>query len=89
MSLIEGLSTCLSTVKCGNPVCCKTMIGPLPIKVLEARIPNLSDVNDIYWRYKFEKHVLEGLGYVCPARANTRIIKIPNLDNETGMIAWD
>lgn len=65
------------------------MIGPLLIKVLEAHIPNPSDVNDIYWKYTFEKHELEGRGYVCPSCGNTRVVKLPYLDSETGMVAGD
>ncbi|TMI32443.1 hypothetical protein E6H29_02275 [Candidatus Bathyarchaeota archaeon] len=76
-------------MKCENPVCTKTMIGPLPIKVLEAHIPNLSDVNDIYWKYTFEKHELEGRGYICPSCGNSRMVKLPPTDDETGMVAWD
>jgi len=40
------------------------MIGPLPVKVSEAHIPDLSVVNSKYWTYSFEIRVLEGVGYV-------------------------
>jgi len=65
------------------------MIGPLPVKVAEAHIPDLSVVNSRYWKYAFERHELEGRGYVCPSCGNTRVVKLPYLDSETGMVAWD
>ena len=64
------------------------MIGPLPVKVSEAHIPDLSVVNSKYWTYSIEIHVLEGLGYVCPSCGYSRIIK-SYIDKETGMVAWD
>ena len=64
------------------------MIGPLPVKVQEAHIPDLSVVNSKYWKYTFEKHELEGTGYVCPSCGHSLIIK-HYIDNETGMVAWD
>ncbi|HZY95018.1 MAG TPA: hypothetical protein VFE98_09235 [Candidatus Bathyarchaeia archaeon] len=65
------------------------MIAPLPVKVSEAHIPNLSDVNDIYWKYTFEKHELEGRAYICPKCGNCRIVKLPYIDDETGTVVWD
>ncbi len=64
------------------------MIGPLPVKVSEAHIPDVSVVNSRHWTYTFEKHELEGLGYVCPSYGYSRIIK-SYISNETGMVAWD
>ena len=62
------------------------MLGPLPVKVLEAHIPDLSVVNSKYWKYTFEKHELEGVGYVCRSCGYSRVIKC-YIDNETGMVA--
>ena len=45
------------------------MIGPLPVKVSKVHIPDLSAVNSKYWKYTFEKHELEGLGYFAQAVA--------------------
>ena len=65
------------------------MLGRLPVKVLGARIPNLSLVNDRFWRYDFEKSELEGLGYLCLRGGYSRFVKLPQVDDETGMVAWD
>lgn len=65
------------------------MFGPWPVKVLKACIPNLSVVNDRFWRYDFEKKELEGLGYVCLRCGYSRFVKLPQVDDETGMVAWD
>ena len=70
-------------------IMCQTMIGPLPVKVAEAHIPDLSVVNSRYWKYTFERHEHEGPGYVCPGCGNTRVVNLPYLDSETGMVAWD
>jgi hypothetical protein len=60
------------------------MIGPLKVKVSEIHIPNLSDVNTLYWKYSIEEHTLEGLGFVCPqAIVPFKLIRvIANLLNE-------
>lgn len=65
------------------------MIGPLNVKVLEAHIPDLSEVGKTYWKYDWQKHELEGLGYFCPRCGNSQIIKLPVVHEETGMLAWD
>ena len=65
------------------------MLGPLPVKVSGVHIPHLSDVNETYWKYSFEKHELDGLGYFCPRCGESRIVKTPEIDEETGMLAWD
>lgn len=65
------------------------MLGPLRVKVSEAHIPSLDDVNASLWKYDWEKHELDGLGYVCPRCGNCRIIKPPKIDEATGMLAWD
>jgi len=64
------------------------MIGPLPVKVSKVHIPDLSTVNSKYWKYTFEKHELEGLGYFCPSCGYSRIVKC-YVHKETGMLAWD
>ena len=51
------------------------MIEPVLVKVSEAHLPDLSVVNSKYWTYAFERHELDGLGYVCPSCDHTRIIK--------------
>jgi len=70
-------------------MCNRAMLGPLTVKVFQVSVPNLSEVNECYWKYSFEKHELEGLGYVCPACGYCRTIKFPEIDSETGMVAWD
>ncbi|HEV2120639.1 MAG TPA: hypothetical protein VGS11_11140 [Candidatus Bathyarchaeia archaeon] len=75
-------------MNCQNPACNGTMIGPLPVKVSEAHIPDLSVVNRKYWKFTIDNHELEGRGYVCPSCGYSRIIKC-YIDNETGMVAWD
>jgi hypothetical protein len=65
------------------------MLGPLPVKVSNAHIPNLSEVGTSYWKYNFAKNELDGLGYFCPRCGNSLIIKVPRIDDETGMMAWD
>ena len=59
------------------------------MKVLDTHIPDISVVNEIYWKYDYEERVLEGLGYVCPACGCSRIVKLPVIDENTGMVAWD
>ena len=51
------------------------MVGPLLVKVFDAQIPDLSEVNEVYWTYRWEKHELEGLGYACPRCGRMRIVK--------------
>ena len=65
------------------------MIGPLTLKVSDVHIPDLSVVNRIYWKHDWQNHELEGLGYFCPKCGYSRIIRLPVLDDETGMVAWD
>jgi hypothetical protein len=77
------------TLKCRNPVCNRTMLGPFTVKVFEAHIPNLSEVSEFYWKYCSEKHELEGLANVCASSSNCRTIKLPEIDNETEMLALD
>lgn len=76
-------------MKCQNPSCNGAMLGPLPVKVLGARIPNLSVVNESFWKYDYEKSELEGLGHICPSCGYSRFFKLPQIDDETGMVAWD
>ena len=65
------------------------MIGPLPVKLSEVHIPNLSEVNELYWIYRFENHELEGMGYFCPRCGNSRMIKLPDPNVVEGMLAWE
>jgi len=65
------------------------MIGPLKVTVHNAHIPNLSEVNKVYWTYRFEIYELEGLGYFCPRCGNSRMIKPPDPNVVEGMLAWD
>ncbi len=66
------------------------MVGPVGVKVTGAYLPDISVVNAKYWKFAIDKpHELEGRAYVCPSCGNTRVVKLPYLDSETGMVAWD
>lgn len=74
---------------CRKPACNGAMVGPLPVKVSDVHLPRLDEVGTAYWKYSFEKHELEGLGYFCPRCGNSLIIKLPHLDEVPGMAAWE
>ena len=51
------------------------MIGPVCVKVSGVHIPDLPAVNEKYWTFRWNEHMLEGLGYICPACGRTQIVK--------------
>ncbi len=59
------------------------------MKVPEANIAHLDDVNQTYWKYDYEKNELEGLGYYCLRCGACRMVKPPEIDEETAMYALD
>ncbi|HVH15114.1 MAG TPA: hypothetical protein VNA15_05280 [Candidatus Angelobacter sp.] len=59
------------------------------MKGLEAHFPNLNGINDRFLKYDREMFELEGLGFVCPRCGYSRFVKLPQVDEETGMVALD
>ena len=60
------------------------MLGPVRVKASDIHIPHLPDVNNAYWTYDWNKHDLDGFGYVCPNCGNVRIIKSIITDTVVG-----
>jgi hypothetical protein len=56
------------------------MVGLVNVKVTGVHIPDLSRVNEAYWKYDWNVHELEGVGYVCPSCGRTQIVKTVNVD---------
>jgi hypothetical protein len=65
------------------------MIGLVNVRISNVHIPDLSVVNERYWKFKRNEHELEGVGYVCPACGNIRIVKPYVVDEMTGLATSD
>jgi hypothetical protein len=65
------------------------LIGPLKVTVHNAHFPNLSEIHGKFWKYSFERHELEGLGYFCPRCGASLMIPLPRDDMVPGMLAWE
>jgi len=76
-------------MQCRGPACNGTLIGPLKVTVHNVRIPNLDEVDPHHWKYLYENHELEGLGYFCPRCGASHLIPLPRDDIVPGMLAWE